>query len=104
LTTEHGKSRSEKAAASWFSKAAQAAGLEKGKTAHGVRKGRAAMFKENGASSDQRMAILGHETESETLHYSKSADLRRTIEGTESSNFSERVPTRKSNLLKMKGK
>lgn len=93
LTTEHGKPRSEKGAASWFSKAAQDAGLQKGKTAHGIRKGRAAIFKENGASSEQRMAILGHETESEALNYSKSADLRRTIEGTKSSNFLEQVPT-----------
>jgi len=104
LTTEYGKSRSEKAAASWFSKAARAAGLDKGKTAHGIRKGRAAIFKENGASSDQRMSTLGHESESETLHYSKSADLRRTIEGTENFQLSEQLPTGKSNQLKTKGK
>ncbi|WP_353615352.1 tyrosine-type recombinase/integrase [Thalassobius sp. I31.1] len=86
LTTEHGKPRSQKAAGDWFSKAARAAGLAEGKTAHGIRKGRAAIFKESGASADQRMAVLGHETESEALHYSKSADLRRTIEGTQNSN------------------
>ena len=104
LTTHCGKARSEKAAASWFSNAARAAGLDAGKTAHGIRKGRSAIFKENGASSDQRMAILGHESESETLHYSKSADLRRTIEGTKSSNSSKQVPTSESNRLKGKGK
>ena len=104
LTTQGGKARSEKAATTWFSKAARAAGLDQGKTAHGIRKGRSAIFKENGASSDQRMAILGHENESETLHYSKSADLRRTIEGTKSSNFVEQVPTSKSNNLKSKEK
>lgn len=103
LTTEYGNARSSKAAASWFSKAARAADLDDGKTAHGIRKGRASIFKENGASAEQRMAILGHETESETLHYSKSADLKRTIEGTEKFQHSEQVPTSKSNALKMKG-
>lgn len=34
----------------------------------------------------QRMAILGHETATEAARYSKSADLRRVITGTESSN------------------
>ena len=104
LTTQHDKSRSEKGAASWFSKAAREAGLDTGKTAHGIRKGRAAIFKENGAQADQRMAILGHETEAEAMHYSKSADLRRTIEGTKSSNSMEQVPTSKSNMLSRKGK
>jgi hypothetical protein len=37
------------------------------------------MFKENGATKEQRMAILGHETEHQADHYSKSADLRRVI-------------------------
>lgn len=100
LTTHTGKSRSPKGAASWFSKAAKTAGLDNGKTAHGIRKGRAAMFKENGATSDKRMAILGHETETEAIHYSSSADLRRTIEGTEKFQLSEQVPTQKYNPLK----
>lgn len=79
LTTARGASRSEKAVSSWFSKAAQRAGIKK--TLHGVRKGRAAMFRENGAAPDQRMAVLGHITEGETHHYSKSADLQKTIAG-----------------------
>lgn len=104
LTTQSGKSRSHKSTGSWFSKAAHDAGLDIGKTAHGIRKGRSAIFKENGASTDQRMAILGHETEAEALHYSKSADLRRTIEGTKSSNNPNEVPTQNVNPLKRKGK
>jgi len=45
------------------------------------------MFRENGASLEQRLAWLGQETEAEGRHYSKSADLRRVIEtGTESTN------------------
>lgn len=82
LTTKYGKSRSPKCASQWFSKAAKEAGLDSNRTAHGIRKGRAAMFKENGAPADKRMAILGHETEGEAIRYSKSADLRRIIEGT----------------------
>jgi site-specific recombinase XerD len=102
LTTKTGKSRSPKSAASWFSKAAKSAGLDMGKTAHGIRKGRAAMFKENGASADQRMAILGHETVGEATRYSKSADLRRTVEGTQKFQLSEQVPTEGNNPLKRK--
>lgn len=37
-------------------------------------KERAAMFKENIATSDQRMAVLDHGTEAEATHYAKSAD------------------------------
>lgn len=104
LTTQTGTSRSPKGAAQWFSKAAASAGLDKGKTAHGVRKGRAAMFKENGASADQRMAILGHETEGEATRYSKSADLQKTIVGTEKFQLLTQVPTQDHKAPKNKGK
>lgn len=85
LVTAHGAPRSPKSAAQWFSRACTAAGLDDSKTAHGIRKHRAAVFKENGASDDQRMAILGHETAAEAARYSKSADLRKIITRTESS-------------------
>lgn len=85
LVTAHGAPRSPKAAAQWFSRACTAAGLDDTKTAHGIRKHRAAVFKENGASDDQRMAILGHETAAEAARYSKSADLQKIITRTESS-------------------
>ncbi len=103
LTTQTGKARSPKSASQWFSKAATAAGLDSGKAAHGVRKGRAAMFKENGAAADKRMAILGHETEGEATRYAKSADLRRIIEGTENFQLSKPVPTHDTKPLKTKG-
>lgn len=80
-----GAPRSPKSAAQWFSRACTAAGLEGSKAAHGIRKHRAAVFKENGASADQRMAILGHETATEAARYSKSADLQKIIARTESS-------------------
>jgi len=85
LTTKAGASRSHKSVSQWFSKACTGAGLPH-LSAHGVRKGRAAIFKENGATVEQRMAILGHETEQEARGYSKSADLEKVIRGTESSN------------------
>ncbi len=88
MVTRAGRVRSHKAAAQWFSRACDDAGLPR-LSAHGIRKHRASVFKENGASAEQRMAVLGHETEGEATRYSKSADLRRTIEGTESSNSSE---------------
>ena len=81
IATKGGRPRSEKAASQWFSKACRAAGLEDGKSADGLRKLRATMFRENGASQDQRMAILGHETSAEAEHYSKSADQKRVISG-----------------------
>lgn len=81
LATKDGIARSRKAAAQWFSAACTAAGLPE-LTAHGIRKLRGAMFRENGASADQRMAILGHESRSEAARYSRSADLRRVITGT----------------------
>ncbi|MEM6727843.1 MAG: tyrosine-type recombinase/integrase, partial [Pseudomonadota bacterium] len=81
LTTRHGAARSAKSAAQWFSAACTKAGLSH-LSAHGVRKGRAACFKENGASTAQRMAILGHETEEEATHYARSADLKRIVLGT----------------------
>ncbi|MEL6296781.1 MAG: hypothetical protein AAFR10_21225, partial [Pseudomonadota bacterium] len=70
-------------------------------SAHGIRKLRAAMFRENGASEDQRMAILGHESKQMASHYSKSADLRKVISGTNSSNPGFQLdPT----VVKFKGK
>lgn len=98
LCTAQNRPRSPKAAAAWFSKACRDAGISK--TAHGIRKYRASVFKENGASDAQRMAILGHETATEAARYSKSADLRRVITGTE--NF--QLPTSWESCGKYKGK
>jgi integrase len=80
LSTARGAARSPKAAGQWFSGAAKQAGIE-GKSAHGVRKRLASYMAENGASEDQRMAILGHDTSTQTREYSKSADARQIIAG-----------------------
>ena len=99
LTTASGGPRSPKAAAQWFSTAARAAGLT-GLTAHGIRKGRAAIFRENGATAAQRMAILAHETERQAAHYSKAADLTKIVMGTAISNH---LPTAEKGAVKTKG-
>lgn len=98
LVTAHGRPRSEKSASQWFSAACRAAGLMD-ITAHGLRKHRAAVFQENGATADQRMAILGHETASEARRYSKSADLRKTVSGTQFSNSGTELPTSEKKSL-----
>lgn len=85
ITTAQGRARSPKSASQWFSAACRAAGIE-GKAAHGIRKYRASVFRENGATPDQRMAVLGHDTSAQEAHYSKSADAKRIISGTDSSN------------------
>jgi len=46
---------------------------------------------ENGATPEQRMAILGHDTTKQTQEYSKSADAKKIISGTDFDNFSELV-------------
>ena len=93
LVTATGKPRSEKAAAAWFSQACTEAGLPE-LSAHSFRKLKAVRMKELGATPEQRMAILGHETRAEASRYAKSADLRRVITGTE-------VPTQMSNRIQL---
>lgn len=80
LSTAAGHSRSVKAARQWFAKAARDAGIE-GKTAHGVRKLRAIMMAEAGATTEERMVIMGHDTTAQTREYSKTADAKRLIMG-----------------------
>jgi site-specific recombinase XerD len=82
IVTQRGASKSHQSASQWFARACRAAGLAKGKTAHGIRKHRAQVFMENGATDDQRMAILGHETKAEARRYSAGASLVKTVSGT----------------------
>lgn len=95
MVTTFGKARSIKAASAWFAGAARAAGIS-GKSAHGLRKRRANIMSENGASTKQTAAWLGHESLAMVQHYSRGADLRKTIMGTggeqKSSNFPPEVP------------
>ncbi|MBL3587091.1 tyrosine-type recombinase/integrase [Rhodovulum sulfidophilum] len=97
MVTAQGRPRSIKAASQWFSAAARATGITGGRSAHGLRKTRAQIMAERGATPDQRAAWLGHESLSEVQHYSRGADRRRMLAGTDpepqSSNSSDRVPT-----------
>lgn len=83
LSTAKGAARSPKAARQWFSGAAKEAGLASGKTAHGLRKLRSVMMAEAGATPEQRMAILSHETSEQTREYSMTADAKKIISGTD---------------------
>jgi integrase len=74
-------SRSSKAAASWFSEAAQAAGVER--TAHGLRKRRAERIAEAGGTTAQIQAWLGHESPVESHRYAKRAERKRVLTGTD---------------------
>lgn len=88
IVTASGHPRSTKAFGAWMSKAARMAGIE-GKTTHGLRKSRGAVMRENGATLDQRMAWLGHDSASEAHHYGRGADVRRIISGTQSAQLPE---------------
>lgn len=91
MVTAFGSPRSVKAASAWFSAAARAAGIS-GKSAHGLRKTRAQIMAENGATPDQRAAWLGHESLSEVIHYSRRAERRRMLSGTEPEQESSNSP------------
>jgi len=88
IVTASGHARSSKAFGAWISAAAKAAGID-GRTAHGLRKSRGAIMRENGATLDQRMAWLGHDSEFEAHHYGRGADVRRVISGTQSAHSPE---------------
>jgi len=102
LATTTGRPRSEKSAAQWFSAAARKAGIY-GKTAHGVRKYLATAMAERGATPEQRMAILGHESSSQTREYSKTADAKRIIMGTDFDNSEAQVVKMEKKPNKNKG-
>lgn len=91
LCTAQGRPRSAKAFGAWFASASRAAGIAEGKTAHGVRKLLAVTMAERGATPDQRMVILGHDSTAQTLHYSAAADARAIIAGTDFSNSARKL-------------
>ena len=71
------KSRSVKAASSWFSRAATEAGIEK--TAHGLRKSRDMEIAANNGTATAIMSWLGHSTLVEASRYIKMFDKRRAL-------------------------
>ncbi|WP_273689070.1 tyrosine-type recombinase/integrase [Ketogulonicigenium vulgare] len=76
-----GKARSEKSLGTMIREAAMEAGFKK--SAHGLRKSLATELAEGGATAHQISAWTGHETLKEVDHYTKSADRRRAVVGTE---------------------
>lgn len=76
-----GKTRSDKSLGTMIREAAREAGVEK--SAHGLRKSLAAALAEGGASAHQISSWTGHESLKEVDHYTKSADRRRAVIGTE---------------------
>ncbi|MBA4282016.1 tyrosine-type recombinase/integrase [Ralstonia sp.] len=87
VITAYGKPRSPKGFSQWFSAAAKAAGLPH-KTAHGLRKYRMIQMAENGLSILIMQAWVGHTTMDEVEEYTRQANRRRTIAGTQSLNRS----------------
>jgi integrase len=81
LVTAQGHSRSEKAASQWFAASARKAGIE-GKTAHGLRVARAIEIAERGGTTHQIGAWLGHVSLDEIEHYSRAAERKRILGGT----------------------
>lgn len=82
MTTAYGSSRSQKSASTWFSKATRATGII-GKSAHGLRKSRASALAERGATTHQIGAWTGHDSLAEIEHYSKAANKKRMLSGTD---------------------
>lgn len=97
LVTAYGRARSEKAFSSWFAGAASAAGVD-GKSAHGLRKYRAMKLAEAGATAHQIAAWTGHESLSEVQRYSKAADRKRILSGTDREQKLETSPAQDGNL------
>ncbi len=76
-----GKARSEKALGTMIREAAADAGVRK--SAHGLRKSLASALADGGATAHQIAAWTGYESLKEVDHYTKSADRRRAVIGTE---------------------
>lgn len=81
LATRAGKTRSAKSIGGDLAAAARAAGI--GKSAHGLRKARSAALAESGATAHQIGAWTGHESLAEIAHYTRSAERRSAVMGTE---------------------
>jgi integrase len=79
MLTEEGNPRSQKAASSWFSKAARKAGLPLGQSSHGLRKSRMILHAERGATIHQIAAWSGHETLKEIERYTREVGKRRLL-------------------------
>ncbi|TJZ86985.1 site-specific integrase [Paracoccus hibiscisoli] len=82
LQSAQGASRSVKGLGNVINEGARDAGLTD-RTAHGLRKARLTMIAEYGGSAHAIMAWGGHKTLAEAQRYTRSADLKRLVLGTE---------------------
>ncbi|MBM3655139.1 MAG: site-specific integrase [Alphaproteobacteria bacterium] len=73
LATQGGRTRSAKAAYTWFSEAARSAGIPPKFTSHGCRKGLLTEAAERGASDEQLAALGGHSSTKSVAAYTKKA-------------------------------
>lgn len=80
LATAQGRTRSAKAAYSWFSAAAAKAGIPPGYTAHGLRKAIVTTLAERGATEQQMKAVSGHKGSRELQPYCQRAEQKRLAE------------------------
>lgn len=90
LATAHGRSRSDKALGTLIRESARAAGVEK--SAHGLRKTRATELADLGATTHQAAAWTGHESLKEVEHYTRRANRRAAVLGTEQDRNSANPP------------
>jgi site-specific recombinase XerD len=97
IATQADTPRSAKAFGAWFRKATAAAGLDPRCTAHGLRKARAAELAEIGATEHQIGAWIGDRSLSEVVRYTRKAQRRRVLEGTEQKQKSGTSDDRRSN-------
>lgn len=90
LATAHGSTRSEKALGTLIRESAREAGVAK--SAHGLRKSRAIQLAEFGATPHQIGAWTGHHTLQEVDLYTRKADRRRAVMGTDREDKSANPP------------
>jgi integrase len=76
LLTEFGKPYTAAGFGNWFTRQCRAAGLNQC-SAHGLRKAAATIAAENGATTNQLMAVFGWATAKEAERYAKEADRKR---------------------------
>ncbi|MGF7163305.1 integrase [Rhodoligotrophos appendicifer] len=76
LRTEQGKSFAPAGFGNWFGDCCRQAGLPLGFNAHGLRKAAARRLAEAGATTQEIMAITGHQSISEVERYTRAANQR----------------------------
>lgn len=98
VQTAHGRPRSHKSAGQDISAACRAIDLSL--SAHGLRKARAVALADAGATATQIAAWTGHRSLSEVSHYTREADRRRAVIGTDEDQELAAVPAQNGRAAK----